>query len=689
MAKRRLTGKTLAALTPYPTSSAPPQREDEDAVLPCRSDNVLLESRGSNDDVVDVRGVLLDALRCEVALEVASASAGLNSAAHGQAFPCPRCPFHRMARETSLVTHLQKSHNEGNQFVASGTKQKRLAVALFDADMLAGREPMDLLARSASLLRDTVAPPLPSCTTRIDKSIRLMLTARGPEYVNAQVLGNNVLVRRVANLYYTRDFANLLFREMMMSKGRLQEALTRVQLHFGLVGSELGNMLPGHSKIMWKIVQDVFRCDPIRTMRSAFFEQVQEADEFETLSMDGTIKVALSIMGQTPATLDARARAEAAYSEEEHLRKVVSVVGRTGCLLALRMVREESAEHLAAEGRSWFTEEQRSRVRFIGCDNPSASLFDALKKTFPNLEVLVLDATHLAMNYEKCSGGKSSPGSKALRRVLSKFAALGPDRDFGAAFVGGAAAELSATEVSLRETILGQGDAVDPADAQAFLDNLSADTPFQSREEFIRALACVAVCYRGEMRRKSHKGRHVCSLLASAAQPAKCAWLFNNHLHRHSMQRSRVSLLPSGTTSNEALHNELKVAFRQTVRVHQATMATKLSIFHLGKMMVHTLASFRPTSRQMLPSHIRARALSQDAITAEAWESLCECREGRKPLTKAVPGLHKWHRVNVARVRAWLGLQRTCKVDRPRKKRTVFTLDRRGPCCPTLDVATR
>ena len=98
MAKRRLTGKTLAALTPYPTSSAPPQREDEDAVLPCRSDNVLLESRGSNDDVVDVRGVLLDALRCEVALEVASASAGLNSAAHGQAFPCPLCPFRRMAR---------------------------------------------------------------------------------------------------------------------------------------------------------------------------------------------------------------------------------------------------------------------------------------------------------------------------------------------------------------------------------------------------------------------------------------------------------------------------------------------------------------------------------------------------------------------------------------------------------------
>ena len=122
------------------------------------------------------------------------------------------------------------------------------------------------------------------------------------------------------------------------------------------------------------------------------------------------------------------------------MRKVVSVVGRTGCLLALRMVREESAEHLAAEGRSWFTEEQRSRVRFIGCDNPSASLFDALKKTFPNLEVLVLDATHLALNYEKCSGGRSSPGSKALRRVLSKFAALGPDRDFGAAFVGGAAA---------------------------------------------------------------------------------------------------------------------------------------------------------------------------------------------------------------------------------------------------------
>ena len=96
------------------------------------------------------------------------------------------------------------------------------------------------------------------------------------------------------------------------------------------------------------------------------------------------------------------------------------------------------------------------------------------------------------------------------------------------------------------------------------------------------------------MHRRGHKGRSVSALLASAALPGKCAWYFNNLAHRHSMLASRVSLLPSGTTSNEALRNELKQAFRQTVRLHQATPATKTEVFGLGKLLVHTLAAFGP-----------------------------------------------------------------------------------------------
>ena len=116
--------------------------------------------------------------------------------------------------------------------------------ALYDYDTLAGRDPMDLLSRSATLLRSTVVPALPANVNEINKQIRLVLTESGPEYRNVVTLGCGTLVRRVRNLYYTRGFANLLFREIMMTKGRLEESLTRMHLHFGMQSCEIANMMP-------------------------------------------------------------------------------------------------------------------------------------------------------------------------------------------------------------------------------------------------------------------------------------------------------------------------------------------------------------------------------------------------------------------------------------------------------------
>ena len=121
---------------------------------------------------------------------------------------------------------------------------------------LSGRPPLDTLSRSASLLRSSVVPALSGDNFAIDRDIRLVLTRAGPTYMNVAALGASTWVRRVGNLYYTRCFANLLWREMCMAKGRLQEALTRVHLHIGALGCELSNLLPTHSQIMWKVVQD-------------------------------------------------------------------------------------------------------------------------------------------------------------------------------------------------------------------------------------------------------------------------------------------------------------------------------------------------------------------------------------------------------------------------------------------------
>ena len=63
-------------------------------------------------------------------------------------------------------------------------------------------------------------------------------------------------------------------------------------------------------------------------------------------------------------------------------------------------------------------------------------------------------------------------------------------------------------------------------------------------------------------------------LIYNIAQPASCAWLFNNYYHRVHLTDQQDRLVAVGTTRNEALHAELRNAFRQTIRNHLLSIKT-------------------------------------------------------------------------------------------------------------------
>ena len=657
--------------------------EDPRSALPLLDSDDDWEEDALDESEVNVSGSLLSALQCEVASEKATVSA--LSSCHptwsAEKTPCPLCPFRMFASGASVLRHIQTCHTEQKGFVCSGRKQRKVVVALYDCDVLAGREPMDLLTRSAALLRSWIRPPLQHNKNAIDRSIRLVLTATGPVYANVEALGTSMFVRRVGNLFYTRCFGNILLRELVMSKGRLAEALTRLQTHACAAGSEVTNLYPGHGASMWAVAQDVFGLEPVCELFAGFYAQLLAREEFETLAMDGTVKVCLAIMGQAGAAAIREDACAAAMTEEEHFRRLVTVRGRSGAVLALRLVREESSVDVAKNFQECFTLEQREQVRFMSVDNPSHTMHQAFCKVFPFLECLALDVTHLAMNCEKGFGGRRSPGSSALRRVIGKFnavdAALSPSSWPGLPFTGKGAAAYTAEEARWSKTLAGHG-GMSLEDATAFLDGLDGGTPFKSRAEYIRALASVSVAYKSEMCNKGPKGANVRSILVNAATPTKCAWYFNNHYHRHSVDLARVPLLASGTTGNEALHNEIKQAFRQTIRLHQSTMATKTRVFLFGKLLSFTLARFRPTTRQMTPSHVLARAIASDVLVHASWVRLCEHRVGGHALRKAAGSLQRWRRVDVARMKRWLRKKPAASRRRTQTvKRTAFTLKRR------------
>ena len=71
----------------------------------------------------------------------------------------------------------------------------------------------------------------------------------------------------------------------------------------------------------------------------------------------------------------------------------------------------------------------------------------------------------------------------------------------------------------------------------------------------------------------------------------------NVRIHR-SLASHRLCLLPTGTTSNEALHHEINRCYKETQKLHQASLQLKLEILQLGKLLSHNRALYHHTTKQ-------------------------------------------------------------------------------------------
>ena len=140
---------------------------------------------------------------------------------------CPLCPFRRFQAPSRVQEHIRRYHTDARQFICSGTKQLKVCCALFDHDQIQGCARGNYLARSAELLRTMVVPALSHTVNEIHREIRLVLTGRGPEYW-AQSSLQSSSVRRVRNLYYTREFADLVYQELLLCHAKCKTAAGQV-----------------------------------------------------------------------------------------------------------------------------------------------------------------------------------------------------------------------------------------------------------------------------------------------------------------------------------------------------------------------------------------------------------------------------------------------------------------------------
>lgn len=86
------------------------------------------------------------------------------------------------------------------------------------------------------------------------------------------------------------------------------------------------------------------------------------------------------------------------------------------------------------------------------------------------------------------------------------------------------------------------------------VDGLCDDSPWYSRFDFIEALAALAALHSDEVCRKvTGANKPLYRILHAAASATRVEWYFNGIRLRHLIAASRVALLPTGTTSNEAM----------------------------------------------------------------------------------------------------------------------------------------
>ncbi|CAE6939324.1 unnamed protein product [Symbiodinium sp. CCMP2592] len=208
--------------------------------------------------------------------------------------------------------------------------------------------------------------------------------------------------------------------------------------------------------------------------------------EWHNVSMDGTVKVCLKLLGQETYTAPKTVRDAAPFGDGDNTawRRILTVRGRSGpgAVLLLRPLQNESSEQLAEAFTETFSADQLGMICHVATDGPSEKLYTQMKAICPKLESLMLDPVHVAIVYEYGFWNKKSSGSKQLRRILNKCVANDPDTDVGhwsTYYDGTTPRPLNCEETRYREMILNFPMIQHEAASQ--LDGLRLDIPFYDR----------------------------------------------------------------------------------------------------------------------------------------------------------------------------------------------------------------
>ena len=597
---------------------------------------------------------------------------------------CHKCPFRSFTNEEELKEHCLTDHTADVFYIASGTKQLKVAMALYDDDQIRQRPSHSLLERSADVIRSTVKPGLSGERQTIDRVIVMAFHTDGPIYLNEKAVAHSLDYRRVGSTYYSREFATLVIQETIISGGLVKPMVHRLAMIFTQKGSALVSLLLTDVEGWLKVLEDIMYSPFVKDLNRDLKEECYQHNDFIHLSMDATVRLMRRVRGQEDYRCSKARRNSAPIPDSAAKRRILTILSRTGAAVGFVLVADESSGEVVRAVTSVMDPLHMQQVQAVSLDDCSAKLFQALKEIFPGLKYMMLDTVHPAITYEHCFYKKKTPGSKLLRVIMHKFnktEANGLVTNWGSVFDGTNAPRLSVAENNTRDQILCQN--MPDSKAKLVLGNLDPETPWQSTGAFIDALAALTATYQKEVVRKSHAGGQMIKrLLFNLAAPSRMQWYFNIMRFRHSLDGSLLALMGSGTGQNESAHMILNRASKNQPEWYQTTAELQFHTAQIAKIVAHNCAAYYPTLRQLTHATVLHRKIATLEYPPHKWEEFCKelCVGGRSSVSAAHLPLHNKRQAMSRKIKLH-NLQKRPAADvrvqkTHLKKRTVFTLKR-------------
>ena len=112
-------------------------------------------------------------------------------------------------------------------------------------------------------------------------------------------------------------------------------------------------------------MEDIFQSQQMAALTRNIFSTFENDNEFLVISIDCTLKVCMSVKGQAHYRAAAEVRNSACFNDEDSLRRVLTIRGRTSAVLAMVPVRGEDATTIADVLKLKFSTAALHQVRYV------------------------------------------------------------------------------------------------------------------------------------------------------------------------------------------------------------------------------------------------------------------------------------------------------------------------------------